>query len=73
MIQQNYGDAQFKLWRRSYNTRPPRASSFSMTYPGNDERYFKYVTDVRYSFRESLIRSLAAGKLVLARATKGRL
>ena len=67
MIAQRHGEDQFRRWRRSYHTRPPPASSFSPQYPGNDERYQKYVADVRYSFRESLIRSLAAGKVVLAR------
>jgi 2,3-bisphosphoglycerate-dependent phosphoglycerate mutase len=62
-----YGESQFKKWRRGYTTRPPAASSFSQSYPGNDERYVRYLTDVRYSLRESLIRSLASGSLVLAR------
>ena len=61
------GEARFKQWRRGYTTRPPAASSFSPSYPGNDERYVRYLTDVRYSFRESLVRSLASGSLVLAR------
>ena len=60
------GEARFKQWRRGYTTRPPAASSFSPSYPGNDERYVRYLTDVRYSFRESLVRSLASG-FVLAR------
>ena len=63
MIKQRHGEKQFKAWRRGYDVRPPPASSFSPAYPGNDERYVKYVTDVRYSFRESMIRSLAFGKL----------
>ena len=62
-----HGEARFKQWRRGYTTRPPAASSFSPSYPGNDERYVRYLTDVRYSFRESLVRSLASGSLVLAR------
>mmetsp|Transcript_33539 Transcript_33539/g.115360 ORF Transcript_33539/g.115360 Transcript_33539/m.115360 type:complete len:766 (-) Transcript_33539:67-2364(-) len=65
MIAQRHGDAQFMLWRRSYTTRPPAVSSFSQHYPGNDERYVKYVHDVRLSFRESLVRSLSKGRLSL--------
>jgi len=33
-----YGDVQFKKWRRGYTTRPPAVSSFSGNYPGNDKR-----------------------------------
>jgi len=62
-----YGDVQFKKWRRSYNTRPPAVSSFSQHYPGNDQRYVDNVVDVRWSAKESLIRSLESGKLRLHR------
>jgi len=62
-----FGDAQFKLWRRSYNTPPPPVDSFSRHYPGNDERYVQNVYDVRVSFRESLVRSLALGRLCIHR------
>ena len=47
--------------------RPPRASSFSPQYPGNDDRYQRYVNDVRYSFGESIIRTISARQLVMAR------
>ncbi len=67
MIAQRHGDAKFKRWRRSYATRPPEVSSFSSNYPGNDDRYVKYVTDMRFSFRETLIRSLSDMKLKLHR------
>lgn len=30
-----YGETQFKLWRRSYDTKPPPVSSFSEHYPVN--------------------------------------
>jgi len=62
-----YGDVQFQKWRRSYNTRPPAVSSFSQHYPGNDQRYVDNVIDVRWSWKESLIRSLESGKLRLHR------
>lgn len=65
MIRTKYGEKQFKQWRRGYTTRPPPVSSFSPLYPGNDERYVTYVTDVRNSVRETLIRSIEAGRLEL--------
>ena len=58
-----YGEKQFKKWRRSYNTRPPPVSSFSQHYPGNDQRYVENVIDIRWSCKETLIRSLEAGKV----------
>ena len=62
-----YGDTQFKKWRRSYNTKPPPVSSFSKEYPGNDQRYVDNVIDVRWSAKESLIRSLESGSVSLHR------
>ena len=61
MVKQRHGETQFKAWRRGYRTPPPKVSSFSQHYPGNDRRYVKYLNDVRYSLRESLIRSIEAG------------
>ena len=34
-----YGDAQVKLWRRSYSTRPPELTVGDERYPGNDLKY----------------------------------
>jgi bisphosphoglycerate-dependent phosphoglycerate mutase len=34
MIGSTYGEEQLKKWRRSYETRPPKISSFSAEYPG---------------------------------------
>jgi broad specificity phosphatase PhoE len=65
MIKQKHGAAQFKAWRRGYENRPPPVTSFSEYYPGNDQRYVSYVQDTRTSVKESLIRSLAAGKFEL--------
>lgn len=62
-----YGEAQFKAWRRGYDAKPPRVSSFSKYYPGNDRRYTENVVDVRPSFRETLIRSLERGRLSVHR------
>lgn len=36
---QKYGDEQVKLWRRSYDTRPPLLEHDDPRYPGNDVRY----------------------------------
>ena len=47
--------------------RPPAVSSFSPDYPGNDPRYVTYLKDLRYSFRESVIRSIEKGELVVQR------
>ena len=59
MIGQRHGDTQLKQWRRSYATRPPKVSSFSQFYPGNDDRYVKFVRDMPISYFETAIRSLA--------------
>jgi 2,3-bisphosphoglycerate-dependent phosphoglycerate mutase len=67
MVKQRHGEKQFKAWRRGYDVRPPPVSSFSQHYPGNDVRYQKYLRDVRYSVRESIIRSIEAGKPTLVR------
>jgi 2,3-bisphosphoglycerate-dependent phosphoglycerate mutase len=66
MIAQQYGEKQFKAWRRGYTVRPPKVSSFSLDYPGNDRRY-KYIYDLRYSISESIMRSFDSGKLELHR------
>ena len=67
MVKQRHGEKQFKAWRRGYNTPPPKVSSFSQHYPGNDLRYQKYISDVRYSLRESVIRSIESGRPTLSR------
>jgi len=59
MIQQEYGDAQFKRWRRGYAERPPAVSPFSPHYPGNDARYVDYAHDLPTSFFQTIVRSLA--------------
>lgn len=67
MVKQRHGAEQFKAWRRGYKTRPPAVSSFSKHYPGNDPRYVKYLNDAKFSFRESVIRSIEKGKISLHR------
>lgn len=34
-----YGEEQVKIWRRSYEVRPPALSESDVRYPGNDPRY----------------------------------
>lgn len=68
MIRQLYGDEQFMKWRRGFDYPPPPISSFSHFYPGNDERYVNYVQDLKISWFETLIRSLAHGKLEIHRS-----
>ena len=65
MIKQRHGEGQFNRWRRGYETRPPPCSPFSPVFPGNDERYVKYVDDMPRSFRQCVIRSLGHGRLEL--------
>jgi len=67
MINRVHGEKQFMKWRRGYTNRPPPVSTFSTYYPGNDARYVQYLVDVRFSVRESLVRSIAAGQFVFAR------
>lgn len=67
MIKERHGEEQFKKWRRGYGSRPPKISSFSSMYPGNDDRYRKNVNDIRYSLFESLIRSISHKKIELHR------
>lgn len=67
MVKQRHGEKQFKAWRRGFNVRPPPVSSFSQHYPGNDLRYQKYLKDRRISVRESMIRSIEKGKIVIQR------
>ena len=67
MIAQKHGEQQFKKWRRGYNQRPPQVSTFSSHYPGNDDRYQRYATDVRFSAFESIVRSLAHKRIELHR------
>jgi len=62
-----YGEARFKAWRRGYDTKPPRVSSFSKFYPGNDRRYTENVVDLPISLRGSLMRSLEEGRVVVHR------
>ena len=57
------GEEQFVAWRRSFETRPPPVSPYSPLYPGNDERYVKYVHNLPISWLQSALRSLEHGRL----------
>ena len=68
MVNQRHGEEKFLAWRRGFETRPPKTSSFDKNYPGNDERYQKYLgNDVRISLSESIIRSIEAKNIVIHR------
>lgn len=58
-IAERFGEKQLIAWRRGYAVRPPPVDSFSFYYPGNDERYVKYVNDLPISWTESILRSIA--------------
>mmetsp|Transcript_2822 Transcript_2822/g.3749 ORF Transcript_2822/g.3749 Transcript_2822/m.3749 type:complete len:928 (+) Transcript_2822:263-3046(+) len=66
MVEQKYGAKQFKAWRRGYTVRPPKVSSFSVDYPGNDIRY-KHLSDIRISISETIMRSFDSGNVSLYR------
>jgi bisphosphoglycerate-dependent phosphoglycerate mutase len=51
----------------SSQNRPPPVSSFSPNYPGNDVRYRHFLKDIRYSVKESVIRSIEMGEPTLHR------
>ncbi|MFQ6045225.1 MAG: 2,3-diphosphoglycerate-dependent phosphoglycerate mutase [Gemmatimonadales bacterium] len=42
---QKHGEAQVKLWRRSYDVRPPALTKDDERYPGNDPRYADLAPD----------------------------
>jgi 2,3-bisphosphoglycerate-dependent phosphoglycerate mutase len=67
MIANEYGEDQLKKWRRGYTIRPPPTSSYSLSYPGNDERRAKHFKDIRISVRETINRSLEQRKLSIHR------
>jgi len=66
-IAEKYGFNQFKAWRRGYAVRPPQVSLFSMYYPGNDDRYMKYIKDMRVSISQTLFRSFFNKKFEIHR------
>jgi 2,3-bisphosphoglycerate-dependent phosphoglycerate mutase len=50
---EEFGEAQVKLWRRSYDIRPPALKKDDSRYPGNDPRY-KDLTEAELPLTECL-------------------
>ncbi len=50
---EQYGDAQVKIWRRSYDTPPPKIERTDERYAGNDRRYAQ-LTEQQIPLSESL-------------------
>ncbi|MGH9617853.1 MAG: 2,3-diphosphoglycerate-dependent phosphoglycerate mutase [Acidobacteriaceae bacterium] len=50
---EKYGESQMKLWRRSYNVRPPALDQKDPRYPGKDPRY-KSLSKSQLPLSESL-------------------
>ena len=48
-----YGEAQFKIWRRSYDVPPPALEESDLRYPGHDPRY-KGLTKAQLPLTECL-------------------
>jgi 2,3-bisphosphoglycerate-dependent phosphoglycerate mutase len=67
MIETEYGKEQLIRWRRGYKIRPPAVSSFSYSYPGNDEQRTKNVRDLPIAWSETIARSLERRRFVLHR------
>lgn len=67
MVGNIYGQDQLKKWRRSYHIPPPKSSSYSFSYPGNDYRRAKYAKDLRISVTETFCRSIEARSFELHR------
>lgn len=43
---EKYGDEQVKIWRRSYDTRPPVLEESDLRFPGHDPRYANIAKDI---------------------------
>jgi 2,3-bisphosphoglycerate-dependent phosphoglycerate mutase len=79
---ERYGEAQVKLWRRSYDTRPPALETSDPRFPGHDRRYGDLTdqelprteclkdTVARFLpyWHETIVASILAGKRVLIAA-----
>ena len=55
---EKFGEAQVKIWRRSYDTPPPPLTPEDERFPGNDPRY-KHVPKERLPLTESLKETVA--------------
>ena len=79
---EKYGDEQFQLWRRSYDTPPPPVDRDSPHHPANDPRYADLPPDVLPAseclkdvllrvvpyWHDAIVPDLRAGKVVLVAA-----
>lgn len=64
-----YGEAQVKVWRRSYETSPPALDPSDARYPGNDPRYRRLRKEqlpLTESLRETETRSLPSWRETIA-------
>jgi 2,3-bisphosphoglycerate-dependent phosphoglycerate mutase len=53
-----HGDAQVKIWRRSYDVPPPSLASWDPAWPGNDRRYPPGVMPKTESLKDTIARVL---------------
>lgn len=66
---EKYGEAQVKLWRRSYDIRPPALEEKDSRYPGHDPRYrglTKSELPLTECLKDTVARFLPAWKNVIA-------
>jgi 2,3-bisphosphoglycerate-dependent phosphoglycerate mutase len=74
-----HGDAQVKLWRRSFDVPPPPLATWDAAWPGNDSRYAPGVMPATESLKDTIARvlpywteaivpALRAGKRVIVAA-----
>lgn len=66
-ILNEHGEDQLKKWRRGYTIRPPKVSSYSPNYPGNDSRRAKHFKDIPISWRETINRSIEQRRVEIHR------
>ncbi len=57
-VKKQYGEEQFKLWRRSYDTRPLEININSQFYQGNDEKYKEINVPLTESLKDTEARVL---------------
>ncbi len=53
-----HGDAQVKLWRRSYDVPPPPLAAWDPSWSGNDARYLPGVMPATESLKDTVARAL---------------
>jgi 2,3-bisphosphoglycerate-dependent phosphoglycerate mutase len=65
-----HGDAQVKIWRRSFDTAPPPLASWNPAWPGNDGRYAPGVMPATESLKDTIARVLPCWNESIAPALK---